>query len=38
MDKEEKMIDCKHCTSDGECTIFNCRCDGTGYCGVKDET
>lgn len=30
-------MDCKHCDSNGECTLFDCRCDQVGYCGVGDE-
>ena len=31
----EQLNDCKHCDCNGYCTVFNCRCDTTGYCGVK---
>ena len=34
---EPKMeqLECKHCDSKGYCTLFECRCDKVGYCGVK---
>lgn len=33
----ESDHECKHCDCKGECTLFDCRCDETGYCGVKGE-
>ena len=31
------MMECKHCNSNGECTLFECECDNVGYCGVRDK-
>ena len=33
-----KCCECKHCMSNGECTLFECYCDHIGYCGVKNDT
>ena len=30
-----EQLECKHCDCNGYCTVFECRCDTTGYCGVK---
>ena len=32
-----EQLECKHCDCKGECTLFDCRCDTVGYCGVKGE-